>query len=311
MQLDETKNGSNKLPIINPSRSCPDPCLTHTPILASLFRQHASMRAQGPPTAYPLGLQPIASDDFSARQGRRISRTDLDFEQALRAEGTVVLREGVDVNSLGVDASPANSKSWSSPATSTPVARSISRVALQPSTPIVVPPTPSPAPNSSTRLMTTNTVSSAIGSSLQSSSPQARDDDLEDSERQTNRRSLYRSPGTSSSPDLATLLRKAKERGGPAVVSATGHHKRHESPPPLPDATTQQSSSSNSYLSSTLVASPLSKSGSVAENHSTERAISSARQPKENGTLKVSRFHIYVNWGYMVSDCLFSYPGHQ
>ena len=263
------------------------------------------MRAQGPPTAYPLGLQPIASDDFSGKQGRRVSRTDLDFEQALRAEGTVVLREGVDVNSLGVDASPANSKGWSSPATSTPVARSISRVALRPSTPIVVPPTPSPAPSSSTRLTTTNT-SSAVGSLLQtSSSPQAHDDDLEDSERQTNRRSLYRSPGTSSSPDLATLLRKAKERGGPAV-SATGHHKRHESPPPpLPDAGTQQSSS---YLSSTLVTSPLSKSTSGAENHSTERAIGSVRQPKENGTLKVSRFHICVNCGPL---CLIVYLATQ
>lgn len=305
-----------KTEAINPSRVVFRPLftVTHTPILASLFRQHAaSMRAQGPPTAYPLGLQPIASDDFSSRQGnRRISRTDLDFEQALRAEGTVVLREGVDVNSLGVDASPANSKGWSSPATSTPVARTISRVALQPSTPIVVPPTPSPAPSPSTRLMTTNSASSAVGGLLQTSSSQAHGDDLEDSERQTNRRSLYRSPGTSSSPDLATLLRKAKERGGPAAASATGHHKRYESPPPpLPDAATQQPSSSNSYLSSTLVASPLSKSRSGAENHSTERAVSSARQPKENGTLKVSRFHIYVTWGCMVSDSLFSYPGHQ
>ena len=242
------------------------------------------MRSQGPPTTYPSGLQPIASDDFSGGQGsRRISRTDLDFEQALKTEGTVVLREGVDVNSLGVDMSPANSKGWL-PATNTPVARAISRVALQPSTPIVIPPTPSPGP--STRLATTTTVSSAIGSLLPSSSPH--NDDPEDPERQTNRRSLYRSPGTSSSPDLATLLRKAKDRGGPAVVSGAGHHKRHESPPPLPDATTQQPGSLNSYLSSTLVASPLSKSRSGTENHSTERAVSSVGQSKENGTLKVS-----------------------
>jgi PH/SEC7 domain-containing protein len=265
------------------------------------------VRAQGPPTAYPLGLQPIASDDFSGKQGRRISRTDLDFEQALRAEGTVVLREGVDVNSLGVDASPANSKGWSSPATNTPVARSISRVALRPSTPLVVPPTPSPAPSSSIRLMTTNTTSSAVGSLLQPSSSPQPDDDLEDSERQTNRRSLYRSPGTSSSPDLATLLRKAKERGRP-TVSAMGHHKRHESPPPpLPDGATQQGSSS-SYLSSTLVASPLSKSTSGAENHSIERAIGSVRQPKENGTLKVSCLYIYINWDAL---CLIVYLATQ
>ena len=243
----------------------------------------APIRSQGVSTAYPSGLQPIASDDFSGKKiHRRISRTDLDFEQALRAEGTVVLREGVDVNSLGADASPANSKSWPSPPTSTPVARTISRVALQPSTPIVVPPTPSPAP---TRSMTD---SSAAGSSLQPPSPH-NDlfNDPEDPERQTNRRSLYRSPGTSSSPDLATLLRKAKERGEPAVtVSGTGHHKRRESPPPLPDITaTQQPGSSNSYLSSTLMASPLSHSTSVAGN---------CRRPKENGTLKVSHFYMYI-----------------
>lgn len=45
---------------------------------------------------------------------------------------------------------------------------------------------------------------------------------------QTRRRSLYRAPGTSSSPDLATLVRKAKERGG--VVPQA--EKRAE--PPLP-----------------------------------------------------------------------------
>lgn len=45
---------------------------------------------------------------------------------------------------------------------------------------------------------------------------------------QTRRRSLYRAPGTSSSPDLATLVRKAKERGG--VVPQV--EKRAE--PPLP-----------------------------------------------------------------------------
>ena len=249
------------------------------------------MRSQGLPTAYPSGLQPVASDDLNGNRKvhRRISRTDLDFEQALKAEGTVVLREGVDVNSLGVDLSPANSKSWSSPATNTPVARAISRVPLRPSTPTVVPPTPSPAPGPSTRLTTTNTASSPVGSSLQSSSQNDLSNDPEDPERQTNRRSLYRSPGTSSSPDLATLLRKAKERGGPVVVSGTGHHKRRESPPPLPDAAMQTQGSSNSHLSSTSVASPLPTSRSVAL-----RIVGSPRQPKENGTtLKVSCFHLY------------------
>jgi len=277
------------------------------------------MRSQGPPTAYPSGLQPIASNDFNGNRQvhRRISRTDLDFEQALRAEGTVVLREGVDVNSLGVDASPANPKSSAS---NTPVARTISRVALQPSTPIVVPPTPSPAPGPPTRSTTMNTVPSAVGSSSQTSLSHndLYNNNPEDAERQTNRRSMYRSPGTSSSPDLATLLRKAKERGGPVVVSGTArHHKRRESPPPppLPDAATQQPGPSNSYLSSTLVASPSSsQSRSVAGGHGTDRVVSSPRQPKENGTIKVSRFHICIYIHIICgpwSDSLRSYPSHQ
>ena len=70
---------------------------------------------------------------------------------------------------------------------------------------------------------------------------------------------------------------------------------RHESPPPpLPDTTTQQSNSSNSYLSSALVASPSSELTSGVEIHSIEWAVSSARQSKDNGTLKVCCFYIYM-----------------
>ncbi|KAJ7178525.1 hypothetical protein C8R43DRAFT_973640 [Mycena crocata] len=46
---------------------------------------------------------------------------------------------------------------------------------------------------------------------------------------------MYRSPGTSSSPDLATLLRKAKDRGG--TVSAKNRDRR-EQPPPMPNQIT-------------------------------------------------------------------------
>ncbi|EJD02779.1 uncharacterized protein FOMMEDRAFT_133996 [Fomitiporia mediterranea MF3/22] len=45
--------------------------------------------------------------------------------------------------------------------------------------------------------------------------------DAEEEDVQTKRRSLLRSPGTASSPDLATLVRKAKQR------SAAGHHDQH------------------------------------------------------------------------------------
>ncbi|KAK2463293.1 hypothetical protein APHAL10511_004948 [Amanita phalloides] len=57
----------------------------------------------------------------------------------------------------------------------------------------------------------------------------------EEAERYTNRRSIYRSSGTSSSPDLATLVRKAKERGG-VVYGAHQYlkEKMKTPPPPLP-----------------------------------------------------------------------------
>lgn len=94
------------------------------PILASFFRStnaaqairlrqtnandsnlNGSLSPTSPPSAN-INLQPIGSGGLGRRDeralGHRISRTDLDFEQALRGEGTVVLREGVDMNSLGV-----------------------------------------------------------------------------------------------------------------------------------------------------------------------------------------------------------------
>jgi PH and SEC7 domain-containing protein len=125
------------------------------------------------------------------------------------------------VNALGVYASPSSANhSFSSP---TPPPKDRKTPRNQPSTPIVVPPTPSPAGPSSARLP-----ESSPASPIHDLSPGAEDTDM-----QTKRRSLYRAPGTSSSPDLATLLRKAKERGG---VIGMPHKKEKvvESPPPLP-----------------------------------------------------------------------------
>ena len=180
-----------------------------------------------------------------------MSRTDLDFEQALHAEGTVVLKEGIDVNSLGVESpGPLNrsySSSYSTP--STPVNRSISRIPLQPPTPIVVPPSPSPVvalsassmsnPMNGGRYCASNAGSKAVPPSPSTSSQDLEADTAEEAERQTHRRSMYRASGTSSSPDLATLLRKARERGGTVSpsVGALGRkdRRRDEPPPPLPD----------------------------------------------------------------------------
>ncbi|KAI0930571.1 hypothetical protein AcV5_007248 [Taiwanofungus camphoratus] len=175
-------------------------------ILASLFRQ-PSPRSPIPPSSFPSGLQPVGSRDLNAGVQRRVSRTDLDFEQALRTGGTVQLKESLDVDKLGADTSIASISPFSS---SPPTQRTHIG---QPATPIVVPPTPSPV--TSPRVVDQPS-SSHCRPSLQSSSSSSNDIfyDAQDSDYQTKRRSMYRSPGTASSPDLATLLRKARERNG-------------------------------------------------------------------------------------------------
>ncbi|KAI0630210.1 hypothetical protein C8Q77DRAFT_1233183 [Trametes polyzona] len=200
-----------------------------------------SPRSTVPPSSFPTGLQPVASKDIHG-PGRRASRTDLDFEQALRAGGTVLLRESVDVDELGADLSNASISPFSSP---TPPAQR-GYQGRQPATPIVVPPTPSPA-NSAGRATTSssnNVVTLPSSGSLTSPSSSTSEvfyDAPEDTaDYQTKRRSMYRSPGTASSPDLATLLRKAKERsgvggskdarkGGPSASSSS-----REPPSPMP-----------------------------------------------------------------------------
>ncbi|KAJ7725837.1 hypothetical protein DFH07DRAFT_853529 [Mycena maculata] len=141
---------------------------------------------------------------------RRVSRTDLDFEAALLQDGTFRLQEGLDVNKLGVE-SP-----------------SPRRTSGTPGTPTVIPATPTPVAGPS-----------RVSGSSPSGSSSEQYYDAEDTDRAAARRSMYRSPGTSSSPDLATLLRKAKERGG--VVSPKNRDRRRPDdppPPPMPNQIT-------------------------------------------------------------------------
>ncbi|KAI8972224.1 hypothetical protein BD414DRAFT_518040 [Trametes punicea] len=180
-------------------------CALVSSALASLFKQ-PSPRSTAPPSSFPSGLQPVASKDLNGIAGRRVSRTELDFEQALRAGGTVLLKEGFNVDELGADISNASISPFSSP--SPPTQRGYH--GLQPATPIIVPPTPSPV-NSASR---TAAPSTGTLTSPSSSTSEVFYDAPEDPDYQTKRRSMYRSPGTASSPDLATLLRKAKERTG-------------------------------------------------------------------------------------------------
>jgi PH/SEC7 domain-containing protein len=186
-----------------------------------------------PTPSFAGGLQPMTSNS-----NRRISRTDMDFEQALRSEGTVKLAESVDVNSLGADSSPAQ-QSADFVSSTPPVKEKRTprgpRPQTQPGTPVIVPPTPSQTAGSSSTKQPVPSPSSSSAEIFY---------DAEDSDIQTKRRSLYRSPGTSSSPDLATLLRKAKERGGTVGAHHKKLEKRQAPPPPLPTGGLQQSSTS-------------------------------------------------------------------
>ncbi|KIK67463.1 hypothetical protein GYMLUDRAFT_217799 [Collybiopsis luxurians FD-317 M1] len=140
----------------------------------------------------------------------------MDFEQALQAQGTVILKEGLDINSLGVVESPPPAPLPKSPKYKTPPSSK-----AQPSTPTIVPPTPTPIPGPSSAKIPHTTVTSDDFS-----------DDDDTNTHNVNRRSLYRGTGISSSPDLATLLRKAKERGGVISSAHFQRDRRRESPPP-------------------------------------------------------------------------------
>ncbi|KAM5530981.1 hypothetical protein V8D89_015363 [Ganoderma adspersum] len=179
---------------------------SNTVVFVERRRQH-SPRSPVPPSSFPAGLQPVASKDANGLAGRRISRTDLDFEEALRTGGTVVLKESLDVERLGRGAEDRSDTSITLSPASPPQQRGY--LGLQPATPIIVPPTPSPS-NSAARA---GLVSTSNLASPSSSSSEVFYDAPEDIDYQTRRRSMYRAQGTASSPDLATLLRKAKERG--------------------------------------------------------------------------------------------------
>ena len=252
----------------------------------------------------------------------------MDFEQALMHNGTVQLREGIDMNQLGeVDMSMESSASiatYSSlappqsagasknqggirPLPSTPGAsRKASGVNQILATPTVVPPTPkvdasfavnqgssmgkgstvkgggSPSSSSqelfydaddgaSSRTATSSGNASAnnlststatpLGNNMNAGAGSNNSTNLTTSSNNTNRRSLYRSPGTSSSPDLATLLRKAKEKGDTAGIQKLRKEHPHsgrakQEVPPMPERESRPRSSTTSGPSSSTPSSP-------------------------------------------------------
>ncbi|QRV96655.1 Sec7 guanine nucleotide exchange factor [Ceratobasidium sp. AG-Ba] len=173
--------------------------------MASLFRTNQPRSPQQPPPSSFKRTGPAAFANSLAvavssadRAHRRVSRTPDDFEAALRSEHTMVLQEGRDIGTLGHDAagrprsgSVASVRAQPAPArasTDTIAARrqTVSTPKHGPATPVVIPPTPATA------------------------APDPDDDD-DDEEYDARRRSMFRSPGTASSPDLATLVRKARD----------------------------------------------------------------------------------------------------
>jgi len=176
----------------------------------------------------------------------------------------VVLKESVDVNSLGaVDTPRSHSKNQLSRsahefASPTPPQKEMRtpRVPQAPATPVVVPPTPSPSSSSSNEVFY----------------------DAEDTDNMpSKRRSIYRSPGTSSSPDLATLARRAKERGTvvPAKLVQSQKEKRPTQPPPPPLPTT---SNGNGHARASPAASSTLR-GSTRPRSSTSGAAGSGCPP--------------------------------
>lgn len=229
--------------------------------LASLFRQ-PSPRSLVPPSSYSGGLQPVGSRDPHGQSHRRVSRTDLDFEQALRAEGTVVLKESLDVDTLGVLDTSNSSINSSSPFSSPSPPQKTPYIGFQPATPTIVPPTPSPG----SRAAGPSNIY-ARDSSSSSSGPEIYYDAVEDTDLQTKRRSMYRSAGTASSPDLATLLRKSKRE------SAARREGRSGDTTPLPPLTPNRRPEDTN-------ASPGSRAGRGRSSTSSSAASPSVASPR-------------------------------
>ncbi|KDQ21537.1 hypothetical protein BOTBODRAFT_50158 [Botryobasidium botryosum FD-172 SS1] len=200
--------------------------------MASFFRPSSSPHPRPSPripsfrpSAPPASPQGLTFADFPDPNNRRVSRTDIDFEQALRMDSTVMLTEGRDVNALGAGAltTPPPLPSFrsdlnsSSPSSShrgpSSHSRSYHKQSGHPPTPIIVPPTPDERPDHA---------AAPVAPPSRCFSPFDQSYDVDDHDLQTKRRSMFRSPGTSSSPDLAALVRKARERGGIVNPSPDG-----------------------------------------------------------------------------------------
>lgn len=179
-----------------------------------------STRSHGapPPSSFPSHLQTTSSSD---RRANRISRTELDFEEALRAGDTFVLKEGPDLSTLGADSTSHKVDILAAP-TPPPTERRRGgtqppRIGLTPSTPRGVPPSAAVGDGSGRQRMAPAASTPSVPVTPTPADPQW----------DPKRRSMYRGVGTASSPDLATLVKKQREKG-------IAHPKRQQQDTPLP-----------------------------------------------------------------------------
>jgi hypothetical protein len=195
----------------------------------------------------------------------------------------MVIKEGIDFDSLGGDLTPSpkflscTPLSPLSPPTSTSQPQSLIQQAATTNNM----PSPTPQFKSSLASPTSRPAAPASVSTSASSSSNDLFYDAEDPDYQTKRRSMYRSQGTASSPDLATLVRKAKQRATILPSQLISKDKRPEAAPPLPAGPHAPSDSSSPrprhrYRSST------SSSG-----HTVPATIAQSSMPK--GKLQKSR----------------------
>lgn len=199
-----------------------------------------------PPSSYRPSTSTGTADSLSAPIRSLRNRLSRNFEDALKDEDTVQLSAGtLDESRLGVVFTPPVSRTATSSIVGTPnsvmaspsMGRSRPLVQLQPATPTVVPPTPYPNGSPADP--------SQVNNSFDTSVDQSTTAPIDNS---TKRRSLLRSAGTASSPDLATLVRKAKERGG---IIGAGNSKL--GPQDQSDAYPSASSSSGQHAPSAFL----------------------------------------------------------
>jgi len=89
--------------------------------------------------------------------------------------------------------------------------------------------------------------------------------DAEENECQIRRRSMYRSPGSASSPDLVTLLKKTKQRNGPSNAGSNGTGGRDTLRPEASEGGNGLESSSSRRLRTTSATPSSTSSNSIQQ----------------------------------------------